>query len=187
MTDEEKEAALEKLLIPIKELYSEITTRGNKFCYPFIYTDADGDYLSYITQLIEAFVERVKELDETSILILNKTFENLPEDMKPKKNFDFIRDLNALSQLVLDVLKSCPIDSFSSRNLAVCTYNCICMKGHDKDLASRMQMTDVKTITREQLRQSIVYKNGNYSIDFRQLNVIDDNSFRDIDVKMEVG
>lgn len=50
MTDEETEAALEKLLIPIKELYSEITTRGNKFCYPFIYTDADGDYLSYITQ-----------------------------------------------------------------------------------------------------------------------------------------
>jgi len=83
--------------------------------------------------------------------------------------------------------ESCPIASFSSRNLAVCTYNCICMKGHDKDLASRMQMTDVKTITREQLRQSIVYKNGNYSIDFRQLNVIDDNSFRDIDVKMEVG
>ena len=58
------------------------------------------------------------------------------------------------------------------------------MKEHDKDLASRMQMTDVKTITREQLRQTIVYKNGNYSIDFRQLNVIDDNSFWDIDVKM---
>ena len=32
------------------------------------------------------------------------------------------------------------------------------MKGHDKNLALRMQMTDVKTITREQLRQSIVYK-----------------------------
>ena len=56
-----------------------------------------------------------------------------------------------------------------------------------KDLASRMQMTDVKTIIREQLCQSIVYKNGNYSIDFRKLNVIDDNSFRDINVKMEVG
>lgn len=373
MTDDEKKAALEKLLIPIKNLYSEITTRGNKFCYPFIYTDADGDYLSYITKLIKAFVKKVKELDETSVFILNKAFEKLPEDKKPKKNFDFIRDLDALSQLVLDVLKdcykcypydafrklktffeaddnfylkmlpqlsidnqcklyrirtgsfdkmndgemfhipfdkrhlvntqrysvpgypilylagslftawcemdkpeldgmnyagfrfkdpvflidlgypyhsatiwewyslfvmypllmacmvrvknpsapfkpeyqmpqlmtmlirehgqlfsgiaymsnklpeSCPIDSFTSRNLAVCTYNCICMKGHDKDLASRMQMTDVKTITREQLRQSIVYKNGNYSIDFRQLNVIDDNSFRDINVKMEVG
>ena len=214
MTDEEKEAALEKLLIPIKELYSEITTRGNKFCYPFIYTDADGDYLSYITQLIEAFVERVKELDETSVLILNKAFENLPEDKKTKKNFDFIRDLDALSQLVLDVLKDCykcyPDDAFQKLKsffeaddyfylkmlpqLSIdnqCKlyriYNCICIKGHNKDLASRMQMTDVKTITREQLRQSIVYKNGNYSIDFRQLNVIDDNSFRDIDVKMEVG
>lgn len=48
-------------------------------------------------------------------------------------------------------------------------------------------MTDVKTITRKQLRQSVVYKNGNYSIDFSLLNGIDDNSFRDIDVKMEVG
>lgn len=83
--------------------------------------------------------------------------------------------------------ESCQIDSFTSRNLAVFTYNCICMKGYDTDLASRMQMTDVKNITREQLRQSIVYKNGNYSIDFRQLNVFDDNSFRDINVKMEVG
>ena len=116
MTDEEKEAAFEKLLIPIKKLYSEITTRGNKFCYPFIYTDADGDYLSYITQLIEAFVERVKELDETSVLILNKAFEKLPEDKKPKKKFNFIRDLDALSQLVLNVLKDCykcyPYDAF---------------------------------------------------------------------------
>lgn len=83
--------------------------------------------------------------------------------------------------------ESCPIASLTSRNLAVCTYNCICMKGHDKDLASRMQMTDVKTITREQLRRSIVYKNGNHSIDFSQLDVIGDKSFRDIDVKIEVG
>ena len=107
MTDEEKEAALEKLLIPIKNLYFEITTRGNKFCYPFIYTDADGDYLSYITKLIKAFVKRVKELDETSVLILNKAFEKILEGRMPKKNFDFIRDLDALSQLVLDVLKDC--------------------------------------------------------------------------------
>lgn len=76
MTDEEKKEELEKLLIPIKELYSEITTRGNKFSCPFIYTDADGDYLSYITQLIEAFVKRVKELDETSVLILIRHSKN---------------------------------------------------------------------------------------------------------------
>ena len=116
MTNEEKEAALEKLLIPIKQLYSEITTRGNKFCYPFIYTDADGDYLSYITKLIKAFVERANKLDETSVLILNNALVNLPEDKKPKKKFDFIRDLDALSQLVLNVLKDCykcyPYDAF---------------------------------------------------------------------------
>lgn len=40
-----------------------------------------------------------------------------------------------------------------------------------KDLASRMQMTDVKTLTRELLYQSIVYNNGNYTIDLRQLKL----------------
>lgn len=372
MTDEEKKEELEKLLIPIKNLYSEITTRGNKFCYPFIYTDEDGDYLSYITQLINSFVERAKELDELSIFILNKAFENLPEDKKPKKSFDFIRDLEGLSQLVIDVIKdcykcypddafqklknffeadnnfylnmlpqlqirqltlyrirtgsfdktndgemfhipfdkrhlvttqrysipgypilylagslftawcemdkpkldglnyagfrfkdsvffidlgypyhsttiwewyslfvmypllmacmvrvknssapfkpeylmpqlmtklvrehgqhfagiaymsnklpeSCSINSITSRNLAVCTYNCICMKGHDKDLASRMQMTDVQTIKREQLREAVIYENGNYCINFKKLDVVNDNSFRDINVQMEIG
>ena len=44
MTEQKKIEAFEKMLVPIKELYKEITTRGNPFCYPFIYTDADGDY-----------------------------------------------------------------------------------------------------------------------------------------------
>ena len=44
MTEQEMMEAFEKMLMPIKELYSEITTRGNQFCYPFIYTDADGDH-----------------------------------------------------------------------------------------------------------------------------------------------
>ena len=83
--------------------------------------------------------------------------------------------------------ESCQIDSFTSRNLAVCTYNCICIKGHDKDLASRMQMTDVKTITREQLRESVIYENGNYCIDFKKLDIINDKSFRDINVQIEIG
>lgn len=83
--------------------------------------------------------------------------------------------------------ESCPIDSITSRNLAVCTYNCICTKGHDTSLASQMQMTGTQTITREQLRQAETYKNGHYDIDFKQLDVIDNASFHDIQVQMELG
>lgn len=77
MTEKDIEVEFEKLLIPIKELYSEITNRGTQFCYPFIYTDGDGDYLSYITRQIKAFCERVKKLDGNSILILNRGFDTI--------------------------------------------------------------------------------------------------------------
>lgn len=372
MTNEELSKVFEQVIQPIKDLYAEITTRGNQFCYPFIYTDADGDYLTYITTLIKLFVKRVKQLDANSIYVLNRAFDKLPVDKQPNKGFDFMRDVDALSQMVIEVLndcyrcypddayqklksffeadanfylnmlpqleikqgtfyrirtgqfdttqdgemfhipfekrhlvttqrysipgypllylagslftawcemdkpelvgmnyagfrfkdsvlfvdlgypyhstsiwewyslfvmypllmacmvrvkhptapfkpeysmpqlmtklvrdsnapftgiaymsnklpESCPIDSITSRNLAVCTYNCICTKGHDKNLASQMQMTDTQTITREQLRQAETFQNGHYDIDFKQLNVIDNASFHDIRVQMEIG
>ena len=106
----------QKMLVPIKELYAEITTRGNQFCYPFIYTDADGDYLAYVTKLTKGFVDRVKKLDGVSVQILNHAFDKLPADKKPKKSFDFMRDVDALSELVIEVLKYCyrcyPDDAF---------------------------------------------------------------------------
>lgn len=372
MTSEELSRAFEQIIQPIKELYAEITTKGNQFCYPFIYTDADGDYLTYITKLIKSFVERVKQLDANSVYVLNRAFDQLPADKKPNKGFDFMRDVDALSQMVIEVLndcyrcypddayqrlksffeaddnfymemlpqleikqgtfyrirtgqfdttndgemfhipfekrhlvttqrysipgypvlylagslftawcemdnpdlvglnyagfrfkdsayfvdlsypyhstsvwewyslfvmypllmacmvrvkhpaapfkpeysmtqlmtklvrdsdvpligiaymsnklpESCPIDSITSRNFAVCTYNCICTKGHDASLASQMQMTGTQTITREQLRQAETYKKGHYDIDFKQLDVIDNASFHDIQVQMELG
>lgn len=372
MTSEEFSKTCEQIPYPIKDLYAEITTRGNQFCYPFIYTDADSDYLTYITKLIHSFVERVKQLDENSINAFNRVFDALPEDKKPTKSFDFLRDVDALSEMVLGALndsyrcypddayqrlksffeaddnfymkmlpqleiqqgtfyrirtgqfdtthdgemfhipfekrhlvttqrysipgypllylagslftawcemdkpelaglnyagfrfknsayfvdlsypyhrtslwelyslfvmypllmtcmvrvkhstapfkpeysmpqlmtklvrdseisftgiaymsnklpESCPIDSITSRNLAVCTYNCICAKGHDASLASQMQMTDTQTITREQLRQAETFQNGHYSIDFKQLDVIQNASFHDIRVQMELG
>ena len=70
MTEQKMIEAFEKMLVPIKELYTEITTRGNRFCYPFIYTDADGDYLAYVTKLTKGFVDRVKKLDGVSVQIL---------------------------------------------------------------------------------------------------------------------
>lgn len=363
--------AFEKMLAPIKELYAEITTRGNQFCYPFVYSDADGDYLAYIIKLIKKFVKRVKQLDDASVIILNHAFDKLPEADKPQKSFDFIRDVDLLSELVIEVLTDCyrcfpddafqklknffgadgcfylnmlpqlqvrsltlyrirkgsfdstqdgeifhipfekrhlvdtqrysipgypilylsgslftawcemdkpeleglsfagfqfknqelfvdlgypynstkiwewyslfvmypllmacmvrvknssapfkpeyimpqlmmklirehgsrfsgiaymsnklpenyPINSISSRNLAVCTYNCICIKGHDENLASRMQMKDVHTITREELRDVVKCENS-YEIDFRKIEQLANTPFRDINVEMVRG
>lgn len=107
MTEQEMMEAFEKMLMPIKELYSEITTRGNQFCYPFIYTDADGDFLAYVTKLIKGFVEKVKQLDEASVEVLNHAFDKLPAFNKPPKSFDFIRDVDELSKLVIEVLSDC--------------------------------------------------------------------------------
>ena len=116
MTEQEMMEAFEKMLVPIKALYTEITTRGNQFCYPFIYTDADGDYLAYVTKLTKGFVDRVKQLDEASVQILNHAFDKLPADKKPQKSFDFMRDVDALSEIVIEVLSDCyrcyPDDAF---------------------------------------------------------------------------
>ena len=372
MKKEEMDEAFEKLLVPIRELYSEITTKGTPFCYPLIYNDIDEDFLGYIVPLIKKYVARVKKMDEKGIFVLNHAFDKLPSSCKPQKSFDFLRDLEAVSDMVVEVLtdsyrcypddafqklkkffedddnfylymlpqlkvsRSCfyrirtgtfdhsndgklfhipfekrhlvssqrysipgypilylagslftawcemdkpelagmsfagfkfkdnavfldlgypfkgetlwqwyslfvmypllmacmvrvkhpsapfkpeyimpqlmtklvrehgclfkgiaymsnklpdvsPIESLSSRNFAVCTYNCICSKGYDKDLAAEMEMTDIKTITNDDIRKSVSVINGKYSVDFHMLENRDEQSFRDINVSMVLG
>lgn len=363
---------MEQLLAPIKVLYAEITTRGNRFCYPFVYSDEDGDYYAYIIGLITDYVKRVKQLDDQTVKVLNHSFDLLPTEDKPKKGFDFMRDVDALYQLVKEVLsdsfrnyhddafqklkqffeadecfylnmlpkfliKSAPLyrirtgsfdktkdgelfhipfekrhlvdsrrysvpgypilylagslftawcemdkpeligmsyagfefkeeecfidlsypympatlwewyslfvmypllmacmvrvknpsapfkpeylmpqmmtklvrehgsmlrgivymsnklpesaqlESFASRNFAVLTHNNICLKGHDKELASRMRMTDIQTITREQVREAMKFENNKFEIDFKKILSQGSSNMRDIRVDMEVG
>ena len=75
LTKEDFEVAFEEMLQPIRQLYSELTTRESKFCYPFIYNNHEGDFYSYIVGLIKTYVERVKQLDEKSITVLNHAFD----------------------------------------------------------------------------------------------------------------
>ena len=121
MPEEDLGATLERLLIPIKTLYAEITERGNRFCYPFIYSDTDGDYLAYISRLIEDYIQRVSQIDYHSVELLNHSFDTLPSECKPPKDFDFVRDVKALSKLVIDVLNDCyrcyPDDAFQKLKL----------------------------------------------------------------------
>lgn len=372
LTKEDFEVAFEEMLQPIRQLYSELTTRGSKFCYPFIYNNHEGDFLSYIVGLIKTYVERVKQLDEKSIIVLNHAFDKLPSDKKPQKEFDVFRDIDALSDLVIKVLtvsyknyhdeayqklkdffeaddgfyikmlpqlhierlicyrmrtgdyalssegelfhvpfekrhlissqrysmpgypmlylagslftawcemdkpelermsfagfqfkenalfvdlgypyepqsiwewyslfvmypllmacmvrvkypsapykpeyimpqlmtrllrnytslftgiaymsnklpESYPLKSITSRNFGVFTANNICMKGHDKSLAEKMQMTDIITLSREQIRDAVMFQNGQYIIDFKKIESICGTQMRDINVDMEVG
>ena len=82
--------------------------------------------------------------------------------------------------------ESYPINSICSRNLAVCTNNCLCIKGHDAELASRMQMKDVHTITRVELREVVKCENT-FEIDFRKIEQLADSPFREIKVEMTQG
>lgn len=369
---EDFDVAFEKMSQPIKQLYSELTTRGGTFCYPFIYNDHEGDFLSYMVGLIKTYVKRVKQLDEISITILNHALDKLPPESRPQKDFDFLRDIEALSDLVINVLtvsyqnyhdeayqklkdffeaddgfyikmlpqlyierskfyrirtgdnvlssdgelfhvpfekrhlissqrysvpgypmlylsgslftawcemdkpelermsfagfqfkedamfidlgypyeresiwelyslfvmypllmacmvrvkypsapykpeyivpqlmtrllrnytsiftgiaymsnklpESYPLKSITSRNFGVFTANNICMKGHDKFLANKMQMTDIITLSREQIRDSVKYQEGQYIIDFNKIESISGTQMRDINVVMEVG
>lgn len=61
------------------------------------------------------------------------------------------------------------------------------MKGHDKSLAEKMQMTDIIILSREQIRDAVMFQNGQYIIDFKKIESICGTQMRDINVDMEVG
>ena len=75
----------------IDELYRKITSPGSPLCYPFCYDDKDFDYLDYVASLVELYLGEVAKLDEESLNSLNHVFDNLPQDFKPSRDFDFKR------------------------------------------------------------------------------------------------
>ena len=114
-----------------------------------------------------------------------------PEYIMPQLVTKLVREHGSLfmgiAYMSNKVPDTCIQDSFASRNLAVCTYNCICSAGYDKDLASKMEMTDIQTMTRDVIRQSVSVDNGKFSVDFRMLEDKGTRSFRDIRVPMALG
>ena len=66
------------------------------------------------------------------------------------------------------------------------TEQLLCIKGHDTDLASRMLMKDIHTITREELREVIKCENK-FEIDFTKIEQFADSQFREIKVEMIQG
>lgn len=110
-----------------------------------------------------------------------------PEYLMPQLMMKLVRDYGAHLQGIAYMSNKMPVKcnlySWTSRNLVVCVYNTLCKSGYDKDLASKMQMTKISLITKEQVDAAIVYDRKKYTIDFCSL-IPSDDDFHDIDVPM---
>ena len=113
-----------------------------------------------------------------------------PEYIMPQLMTKLVREhgsqLAGIAYMSNKLPENYPLDSISSRNLAVCTNNCICIKGHDKVLASKMQMKDVHTITREE-QIEVIKCEDEFEIDFKKIEQLADSQFREIKVEMTRG
>lgn len=113
-----------------------------------------------------------------------------PEYLMPQLMLKLVRDygnhLQGIAYMSNKVPTTCNLFSLSSRNFVICVHNTLCKSGYDKDLASKMQMTDIRTITKEQADTAIVYDRKEYTIDFKVLIPVE-NGFHDINVPMEKG
>lgn len=87
------------------DLFNILTTKGNKFCYPFSNENENLDFLDFILGLIKDYLKLLKELDSDSLKTLNESsFSFLPKDKKPAIEFDLLRDAEAIANTVKSVL-----------------------------------------------------------------------------------
>lgn len=90
----------------LDELYTEITTKGSIFCYPFINNNEDEDFLGYVLGLINQYEKLINTLDKASIDKLNNAFsKELLGNTPPQKKFDILRDVKGISETVKEVLR----------------------------------------------------------------------------------
>lgn len=74
--------------------------------------------------------------------------------------------------------------SIETRNFVLCVNNTICRSGYDTGLAEMLQISDFKYIGQSELKQSVLYDKGTYTIDFNKMNLYQ-GEVHDIRVKME--
>ena len=86
------------------ELYKQITTKGSKFCYPFINNNENEDFLGYVLGLIDQYKGLISTLDDESIDKLNHAYDQVLTGKTLQKEFDILRDVNEISKIVRDVL-----------------------------------------------------------------------------------
>lgn len=71
--------------------------------------------------------------------------------------------------------------SLGSRNFVVCTFNSLGRFGWDAKLAETMEMSDISTLSQQQINDAITCDNGLYAINFKHLSQ-GDITFHDIHV-----
>lgn len=111
-----------------------------------------------------------------------------PEYLMPQLMMKLVRDHGAYLQGIVymsnKIPATCNLFSLASRNLVFCVNNTLSKSGYDKDLANKMQMTNIQTITKEQADAAIMYCGKNFTIDFRKL-IPEDENYHDINITME--
>lgn len=98
-----------------------------------------------------------------------------------REHTKIFRGISYISNKIPDSADRINIDS---RNFVLCVNNTICRSGHDKDLASLLQISDYKYISTDALKHTIDYENGKYTIDFKQLN-LSSGEVHDVKIRIE--
>lgn len=147
-------------------------------CYPML-TPKDWEYYSLFVfyPLLISCMVRVK--------YTNAPFK--PEYIMPQIMLKIVREHGSyFSGIMYMSNKSDKIASkypLNNRNLVVCVNNTLCKSGYDRDLASKMQMTDIHTITENDETNYLVLDNRTFSIDFHRVTDLCTN-YHDITVPM---
>lgn len=98
-----------------------------------------------------------------------------PEYLIPQLMMKLVREhtkiFRGISYISNKIPDSADRKNIDSRNFVLCVNNTICKSGHDKHLASLLQISDYKYISTDTLKHAVNYDNGKYTIDFKQLNL----------------
>lgn len=113
-----------------------------------------------------------------------------PEYIMPQLMMKLVRDHGKYFQGTVYMSNKIPANSvlfnITSRNLVVCVYNTLCKFGYDKSLAAKMMMTDIITLTQEQVDSSISYDGKLYRVNLESL-VSSVKKYHDINVPMNLN
>lgn len=111
-----------------------------------------------------------------------------PEYLMPQLMMKIVREHTSLFRGISYVSNKIPYSSdrmtIDSRNFVLCVNNTICSSGHDEDLARSLQISDFKHISIEQIKKSVTYNKGKYSIEFNQLD-FSSRDVHDLKIKMQ--
>lgn len=89
------------------QLFKTITTRGNRLCYPFDYSQSGMDYLDYVNRIVDEYLQLISQLDIESIQTLNNSYSTSRFNSPLVLPLNVIEDAHKVAKMVHDVLNEC--------------------------------------------------------------------------------